>query len=371
MLLTSHSGFADIARRAALQAGFDLCGIVPYPFAEVEHFERWIENGSHGDMSYLTARNDAGELKRVNPEAALPWARSLIVCALNYNPDVPYSTEVQDRTKGWISRYAIGGKDGKSTDYHEALMSRLRKVEAELHSAFGEMQSRCYVDTGPIVERALAQIAGIGWIGKNTCLINERERLGSWIFLGVVATSYDIREQAAQTFSFSLPAPDRCGTCTRCIDACPTDALVAPYQMDARRCIAYLTIEKRGSIDPELRPLIGNNVFGCDICQDVCPWNRREQQRAPASRHAEFQALPELAAPDLEYLASLSVEEWRELFRGSPVKRAKYQGFLRNVCIAIGNSGDVNYLPRLRELAASEDEVIADHARWAIAEIER
>lgn len=359
MLPSAQSEFAAAAVHAAHDAGFNLCGVVPYPFAEVEHFECWIESGFHGDMSYLTARSEAGELKRKRLDIALPWARSAIVCALNYNPDTPYSTQFTDQTKGWIARYAMS-----PGDYHDKLMTRLRRVEGELRASFGEMQSRCYVDTGPIVERDLAQVAGIGWIGKNTCLINERGRLGSWLFLGIIVTSYE------DVATLSLPAPDRCGSCTRCIDACPTDALVVPYQMDAQRCISYLTIEKRGSIDSELRPLIGNNVFGCDICQDVCPWNRREQERAPVTSTPEFQARAELIAPELSYLGSLSSEQWRQLFRGSPVKRAKYQGFLRNVCIAMGNSGDGRYLPRLRKLAVSDDAVIAEHAQWAIAKVE-
>jgi epoxyqueuosine reductase len=345
-----HS-FVDASCEAARAAGFDLCGVVPYPFPEVEHFDRWIENGAHGEMSYLATRNEAGELRRKRLEAALPWARSVIVCALNYNPEAPYSTELHEPTKGWISRYALGGREGKCTDYHDALFSRLRQVENVLHDQFGEFTSRSYVDTGPIVERALAQAAGIGWIGKNTCVINEGEGLGSWIFLGVIVTGYELEQ------------PDRCGTCTRCLDVCPTNALLGPRQMDARRCIAYLTIEKRGSIPEEFRSLIGNNVFGCDICQDVCPWNNGG--RAPVTTQPEFQVRSELIAPDLEHLASLSVEQWRELFRGSPVKRTKYQGFLRNVCIAMGNSGDIRFLSTLRELAGSEDPVVAEHAAWA------
>ncbi|HEY0564159.1 MAG TPA: tRNA epoxyqueuosine(34) reductase QueG [Terriglobales bacterium] len=367
--LASAVSFHEAAHSAAQQAGFDLCGVVRYPFPEVDAFEQWIADRHHGDMSYLATSNENGELRRKHLQAAIPWARSVVVCALNYNPDAPYSTEMTDPNRGWISRYAIGGRDGKCTDYHDALMSRLRRVEADIKEQFGDFQSRCYVDTGPIVERALAQAAGIGWIGKNTCLINERERLGSWIFLGVIVTGYDL-DQAGEALA-TLPAANRCGTCTRCIDACPTDALVGPGQMDARRCIAYLTIEKRGSIEEELRPLIGNNVFGCDICQDVCPWNRRDSlpPRSPATSLAEFSARPELVAPELERLASLTVEHWREMFRGSPVKRTKYQGFLRNVCIAMGNSGDTRYLSRLQELAVSEDAVVAEHARWAMARI--
>jgi epoxyqueuosine reductase QueG len=188
----SKPEFAAVARRAAADAGFDLCGVVAYPFPAVEHFERWIDSGAHGEMAYLAARNEAGELRRQRLETALPWARSVVVCALNYNPDAPYSTELHDPNKGWISRYALAGQNGKCTDYHDALFGRLRQIEEELHATFGDFHSRSYVDTGPIVERALAQAAGIGWIGKNTCLINERHRLGSWLVLGVIVTGYEI-----------------------------------------------------------------------------------------------------------------------------------------------------------------------------------
>ena len=350
-----QSSLATTVKEVAAQAGFDLCGVTSYPFPDVEHFDRWIAEGNHGDMAYLAKRNERGELRRRNLAAALPWARSVVVCAINYNPDAPYSTDLGDKSRGWISRYALA-----QCDYHDVLFAKLRSTEGELHLRFGDFDSRSYVDTGPIVERTLAQAAGIGWIGKNTCLINERERLGSWLFLGCIVTSLDVREP-----DITLPAPDRCGTCTRCIDACPTTAITAPYQLDARRCIAYLTIEKRGTIEEELRPGIGNNVFGCDICQDVCPWNRR----APITSDPDFTAEPTLIAPDLERLAALSTEEWRTLFRGSPVKRTKYQGFLRNVCVAMGNSGDPKFLPRLRELAEHNDVVIAEHARFAIAQV--
>jgi epoxyqueuosine reductase len=211
------------------------------------------------------------------------------------------------------------------------------------------------VDTGPIVERVAAKYAGIGWIGKNTCIINQK--VGSWLFLGVILTSIELET--------GLPAPDRCGSCTRCIEACPTDALIAPYQMDSNKCIAYLTIEKRGAIPDELRAGMGRHVFGCDICQDVCPWNRR----APATEIAEFQARPELVNPALDWLAEMSAEEFSRKFRGSPVKRAKRNGLRRNAAIAIGNSGERKFLPVLEKLAADEDEVVAESAAWAIQKL--
>jgi epoxyqueuosine reductase len=211
------------------------------------------------------------------------------------------------------------------------------------------------VDTGPILERVAAKYAGIGWIGKNTCIINQK--VGSWLFLGVILTSIELET--------GLPAPDRCGSCTRCIEACPTDALIAPYQMDSNKCIAYLTIEKRGAIPDELRAGMGRHVFGCDICQDVCPWNRR----APATEIAEFQARPELVNPALDWLAEMSAEEFSRKFRGSPVKRAKRNGLRRNAAIAIGNSGERKFLPVLEKLAADEDEVVAESAAWAIQKL--
>ena len=211
------------------------------------------------------------------------------------------------------------------------------------------------MDTGPIVERVVAKYAGIGWIGKNTCLINQK--LGSWFFLGVILTSLELEP--------GRPAPDRCGSCTRCIEACPTDALVAPYQLDSNKCIAYLTIEKRGAIAEELRDGIGRHVFGCDICQDVCPWNRK----APASNADEMQPRAELVNPALEWLAEMSAEEFGRAFRGSPVRRAKRGGLRRNAVIAMGNSGERKFLPLLEKLAEDEDQVVAESAAWAVRKL--
>jgi len=208
-----------------------------------------------------------------------------------------------------------------------------------------------------VIERIFAKYAGIGWIGKNTCILNEQ--LGSWLFLGVMLTSLEL--------TADLPAPDRCGSCTRCLDACPTNAFPAPYQLDATKCISYLTIEKRDAIPEELREGIGRQVFGCDICQDVCPWNRE----APVSQIPEFEARPRLVNPELEWLAQLSVEEFREAFRGSPVKRARFKGLRRNVAIAMGNSGDQRFLPLLEELSHDQDAMVAEHARWALQHLRR
>lgn len=323
-------------------------------FQEPERFSAWIEAGYAGEMEYLKARNEHGELKRAALKNAAPWARSVIVCAINYNTAQPYSTEAASGARrGWIARYAWGQED-----YHDSVLRRLRQVEAAIKQAETEevILTRCYVDTGPLVERVFARYAGVGWIGKNTCIINQQ--MGSWIFLGVILTSLELRA--------GLPAANRCGTCTRCIDACPTDALLEPYQLDASRCISYLTIEKRGAIPEDLRAGMGNHVFGCDICQDVCPWNRE----APATIAPESQPRPGLVNPDLEWIATMSRKEFQQIFQGSPVKRAKYSGLRRNAAIAMGNSGDPNFLPVLEKISEDSDPVVAEHARWALEKLE-
>jgi epoxyqueuosine reductase len=367
-------------RRAATDAGFDLCGIAPATDTpEHKYFPEWIAAGHAGEMKYLEARDDHGELKRSSLSRVAPWARSVIVCAINYNTAHPYSTEMQESERigsgipfkpgfglsgngsnhGWISRYAWSRED-----YHYAILRRLKQVESALHehenvwgghSCPPNLITRSYVDTGPIVERVCAKYAGVGWIGKNTCIINQKK--GSWLFLGVILTSLELTPD--------LPAPDRCGTCTRCIDACPTDAILAPYQLDSNKCIAYLTIEKRGSIPEDLRPGIGRHIFGCDICQDVCPWNRK----APATTAEEFEPRPGLFNPALaeiaESLANMSDEDFRQAFRGSPIRRAKRSGLRRNVAIAMGNSGNQEFLPELDKLADDADESVTESARWA------
>ena len=325
---------------------------------ESEEFTQWVEAGHAGEMKYLEKRDDHGNLRRASVRNSAPWARSVVVCALNYNSDQPYSTQVagSDARKGWISRYAWG-----SNDYHDALMPRLQRVEKVLRELCAEkavqLESRCYVDTGPVLERAYAKYAGVGWIGKNTCIIHPK--MGSWLFLGVIVTSLDLEPAA------DAPMPDRCGSCTRCLDACPTEAFLEPGKMDARRCIAYLTIEKRGSIDTELRGQMGEHIFGCDICQDVCPWNNKSGN-APATSLAEFQAREGLFRPELERLAGMDQDAFRKTFRHSPVKRAKYSGLKRNVAIAMGNSGNKAFLPALEKMAADNDEIVAEHARWAM-----
>jgi epoxyqueuosine reductase len=345
------SQIAARVKQAAHEAGFELAGIAPVrDFAELNHFPHWIEAGHAGEMKYLEARDDAGQLKRSSLRSTAPWARSVMVCAINYNTAHPYSTQVADSGRGWISRYAWSRED-----YHDAVMRRLRAVESWLRNQAGgesaALQTRCYVDTGPLVERVYAKYAGVGWIGKNTCILNQK--LGSWLFLGVILTSLELAPD--------LPAPDRCGSCTRCIDACPTAAFIAPYQLDSNKCIAYLTIEKRGAIPEEMREGMGRQVFGCDICQDVCPWNRK----APVTNAEEFQAREGLVNPALEWLAEMSAEEFREKFRGSPIRRAKRSELRRNAAIAMGNSGNRKFLPVLGKLVTDEDAIVAESAAWA------
>jgi epoxyqueuosine reductase len=341
-----------IVKRTAMDAGFDFCGVAPVTDSrELSYFPEWIAAGRAGEMKYLEARDDAGELKRASLSRVAPWARSVIVCTINYNTAYPYSTKCNDSSLGWISRYAWSRED-----YHDAVLRRLKQVEAKLKDASPDLVARSYVDTGPIVERVFAKYAGVGWIGKNTCLINQQK--GSWLFLGVILMSLELQPD--------LPAPDRCGTCTRCIEACPTDAIVAPYQLDSNKCISYLTIEKRGSIPEDLHEGIGRHVYGCDICQDVCPWNRK----APVTSASEFEPRPGLFNPALDWLAEISAEEFREKFRGSPIRRAKRTGLRRNATIAMGNSRNPGFLPILQRLASDEDEVVAASARWAACRLQ-
>ena len=356
------SDLTNRIKHHAQNAGFDLCGIAPVrDFKELHVFPAWIAEKKHGEMNYMEARDEAGELKRASLARVAPWARSVIVCAINYNTAHPYSNhpQIANPSQGWISRYAWARED-----YHDAVLRRLKKMECDIREdlgstgnwplATGSLLLRSYVDTGPLIERVYAKYAGIGWIGKNTCIINQQ--LGSWLFVGVMLTSLDLTENVCD-----LPAPDRCGTCTRCIAACPTQAITAPGQLDARLCISYLTIEKRGEIPENLRDQMGRHVFGCDICQDVCPWNRK----SPVTSAREFETRPGLVNPDLDWLAEMQQEEFREVFRGSPVRRAKLSGLRRNAVIAMGNSRDRKFLPTLQCLSEDADPVVAHHARWA------
>jgi epoxyqueuosine reductase len=396
--MTPAEGSQWIYERARA-LGFDLCGVVSIAAAETTHnpagtaleeltrLPEWLARGYAGEMKYL---NDP---RRADPSLILEGARSLIVVALNYNTDYPYSTDVppgaisaganpggshNNAPRGWISRYAWGD------DYHEILGEKLSALVSAMQAQFGDtFDARFYVDTGPVIERIAAKHAGLGWLAKNTCLINEQ--LGSWLFLGVIVTTLELAPSLATD---EPPSPDLCGNCRLCLDACPTQAFPEPYVLDARRCISYLTIELRGSIPEELRPKMGRAAIGCDICQDVCPWNRK----APAARLAEF--LPRkidasengrdiakngecsLFLPELEWLASLTQEDFSRVFRGSAVTRAKWRGLVRNACVALGNSQvapgsqafqRISML--LGRLADSDDALIAEHAHWALMQL--
>jgi epoxyqueuosine reductase len=330
------------ARALALEAGFDLAGVASAAAPrELGFFQEWIARGYAGEMAYLTSQR----ARRADVRAAFPWARSLVCVGLQYDTPGPYSTDA-DAGRGWIARYAWGD------DYHDVVKARLEDLRARLGAELGPMESRVYVDTGPVVERAYAAAAGLGAWGKNTCLLHPEH--GSWFFLGEVITDLEMEPDA--------PMADMCGSCTACLEACPTGALVAPYALDATRCISYLTIEVKGAIPEEHRPALGRHVFGCDICQDVCPWNRRRRERGGAG----FEPRDGLLAPDLDALAALDEAGFRETFRRSPVKRAKRRGLLRNVCVAIGNSGDSALRPVLERLAGDADPLVREHAAWGL-----
>ena len=301
-------------RAMARECGFELAGVAAAAPADIERYRDWVERGYAGEMRYLTDRR--AEV-RADPRNLLASARSVICVGKLYHTPWPYSTQFDDAARGWISRYAWGD------DYHDVMRWGLERLAARM----GAPEWKICVDTAPLLERSYARLAGLGWIGKNTCLINQQS--GSWFFLGELLVSMEIAPDA--------PPPDRCGTCTRCIDACPTAAIL-PGGVDSRLCISYFTIEQRGSVAEEMRGGIGGHVFGCDICQDVCPWNRR----APVTADEVF--APRQFAPLLGELAVLSEAEFRSMFRGTPVTRARYSGFLRNVAMAMGNRG----LPEFR-----------------------
>ncbi len=290
-------------------------------------------------MDYLVNQAD----RRSDVTAAFPWARSVIVAALQYDTPHPYSTAAPAES-AWIARYAWGD------DYHAVVRARLEALRSALGRAFGAFESRAYVDTGPVAEKAYAVAAGLGSYGKNTCVLNQR--LGSWFFIGVLITDLDL--------ATDVPTTDICGSCRACLDACPTQAFPEAYVLDARRCISYLTIEVKGSIDPELRGLMGKQVFGCDICQDVCPWNRKRM----VSGGASFEPRPHNVAPSFEELATLTPQEFQERFQKNPIKRAKRRGLLRNVAVAIGNAGSRPHLALLETLMNDEDPIVREHAAW-------
>src|SRR2546429_2140109 len=282
------------------------------------------------------------EEKRSDPQKVLAGVRSVIVVALNY-----FQGESQSAKAGRIARYAWGN------DYHEIMLEKLEELSAFLTTRGGTQ--KCYVDTGPILERDYAATAGVGWHGKRTMLIDPR--LGTWFFLAEILTTLELPPDS--------PQRDRCGKCERCIAACPTGAITTPHRLDARRCISYLTIELKGPIPLDLRPLIGNRIFGCDDCLDACPWNRF----ARLSRETAFSARQSTTGMSLRDYLKLNDSEFRALFRNSPIKRIKRCGFLRNVCVALGNVGDLTDLPALGREASDSEPLIAEHAAWAIEQI--
>jgi len=344
--LTAGLTAGDV-RELARACGFELAGVAAaLPSADSARYHEWVAAGFAGEMRYLTDRRAQ---VRDDPRNLLPSARSAICVGKLYNTPLPYSTNLHDDSLALISRYAWGG------DYHDTVRRGLERLDAMLRECTaGGYESKICVDTAPLLERSYARAAGLGWIGKNTCLINQGS--GSWFFLGEILTSLEIEPGAAP--------PDRCGSCTRCIDACPTAAIDSDgYTLDARRCISYFTIELRSAIPEEWRAAVGGHVFGCDICQDVCPWNRR----AAVTDDAAF--APREFAPRLERLAAIEEEEFRGLFRGTPVTRARYFGFLRNVAVAMGARGREEFREPLERLAESADDLVAEHARWALAQL--
>jgi epoxyqueuosine reductase len=351
-------------RALAQEAGFAESGVVALPHTAEDRdgtrFEQWVREGRAGTMHYLERVDQSGRLVRSRVSVPFPWARSAVVCFANYNSAQPRSIEPAKAEAGWIARYAWSSRMDatgarRPSDYHKVLKKRLSAMEARLHEQLGDFEARGYVDTGPVVERALATAAGLGWTGKNTCLIHPK--LGSYGFLAVLLTSL-----AVQSGTEPLTFPDRCGSCRRCLDACPTGALIAPYQMDASRCISYLTIEHRGPIDAALMEGMGRQVFGCDICQDVCPWNRK----APIGTDPEFEARAALVNPSLDWLAQLDEAQFEKTFNGSPVRRAGFQGLRRNVAIAMGNSGVERFAPLLEKWTEAVDQGLRSAAQWAL-----
>jgi epoxyqueuosine reductase len=332
---------AENVKVIAQRIGFDACRIarLTSPAPHAENFHAWIAAGEYGDMTWMAER----PARRADPRLVMPEAASIIVVAMNYL--VPSDARVAG--SGRIARYAWGD------DYHAIMEEKLRDLALALESMGGT--HRLYVDTGPVLERSWATAAGLGWNGKSTVQIHPT--LGTWFFLGEILTSLDLAPDA--------PAKDRCGTCTRCIVACPTQAITAPHHLDARRCLSYLTIEHRGSIPMEFRRALGDRIYGCDECLDVCPWNRFAQ----ASQESALAARPYVGQWRLRDFLKLDDAAFRTLFRWSPIKRIKRSAFLRNVCVALGNVGTRDDLPSLAAAVETEDALIAEHARWAIGEI--
>jgi epoxyqueuosine reductase len=337
----AHSQIVERARAL----GFDACRVTTAAAPDhAEALQRWLAAGHHGEMAWLQ-RNAH---KRVDPQQVLPGARSIVCVAASYSADRTSAPTVAGH--GVIARYA------RSADYHDILGERLKTLSAFLDTLEPGARSLWYVDTGPLLERDLAQRAGIGFVGKHTNLISRE--LGNWIFLGEILTTLELTPDA--------PERNRCGTCSRCLTACPTQCITAPFQLEAKRCISYLTIELKGSIPEELRPLIGNRIYGCDDCLAACPWNKFAREGALMKPHhrADFDT------PDLLELLALDDEGFKKRFLGTPILRTKRRGLLRNVCVALGNVGGVEALSALQRVTGDKEPLIAEHARWAIGRIE-
>jgi epoxyqueuosine reductase len=333
-------------KQAAHRLGLELVGISPVKAPPHEQsFAQWLRRGMAGELDYMKRT----EALRRNPQDLVPWATSIISTAMNYYKSIPRSRSLCE-TRGWISRYAWGD------DYHELLKRKLDLLLDKINGLAGSrVQGRAFVDSGPVLERDIAGVAGLGWIGKNTHLISPKK--GSWFFLGELFVDLPL--------AYDRPIRDRCGRCELCLKACPTNAFVGPYVLDARRCISYLTIELKGWMPRHLRPLVGNHIFGCDICQEVCPYNVKARETS----EAVFGPRPGLYAPELSPLLSLTAAEFRARFRGSPILRAKRRGFLRNVAVALGNIKDVAALPALIVALNDEEALVRGHAAWALGEI--
>ena len=332
---------AAIKTRAS-ELGLDVCAVTSAdPVRHAAFYQQWTADGKAGEMQWLTREPE----RRSDPRVVLAGARSIIVAGLNY-------WQPQPKGRGRIARYALG------EDYHHVLLEKLETLAAEITDAGA--QAKIYVDTGPVLEKPLAERAGVGWQGKSTMLIHPK--LGPWLLLGEIITTLELEPDA--------PQRDHCGSCSKCITACPTGAITAPYQLDARRCIAYLTIELKGSIPEGLRPLIGDRVYGCDECLEVCPWNRFAQ----TTREVRFLAKEEddlFAGRDpLHALLEMTQAEFKRRFARSPILRVKRRGLLRNVCVVLGNIGTADDLLPLRRAVEHEESLVREHAAWAIRQIE-
>jgi len=326
--------------------GFELVGISPVRLPpHQESFAEWLRRGFSGELAYMSRT----EQLRRNPRELVPWAASVISVGMNYCTPYP-RVAPPDESEGWISRYAWGD------DYHQLIKQKLEALlETIRRIATGLVEGRAFVDSGPVLEREFAGIAGIGWIGKNTHLISPKK--GSWFFLGELFLNLPL--------AYDRPIRNRCGKCDLCLKACPTGAFVGPYVLDARRCISYLTIELKGFIPRHLRPLIGNHIFGCDICQEICPYNVKAQ----ATEEKAFLPRKGLYAPNLISLLSLDEKEFRRRFQGSPILRAKRRGLLRNVAVALGNAKSVTALPALILALDDQEALVRGHVAWAIGQI--